>query len=427
MTTIRASYSDGILSVHVDGHDQRVQYRTGEMLPLTQLASAPHITELFEFMLTWYAADRLTPRKKHRWAREFILEFPVRRLSLWKSVKNDIEELIWRSTGDTVKLVPFERPSLCFHRDSNLRFALESPVPVSVTLLSDGLDSLCGAYAALKHPVERPAFVSISTNSRKANRLNRIVANLKSLHGDRPLFHRIPMNLEKAPRKAERTQRSRTMLAITAGLTVAAAYDSRIMRISENGMGILNLPIPWLQGPHESSQVLHPSNLSLWESISAMLLNGAIVEYPNRFKTKAQMLRELPPEAYVSIEDTSSCDAPQRLRGDRHDSCGVCGSCAVRRLSLEAAGLLRYDTRYASIPPRRRSYEARRLLDDQRERLNEALAQSDPWLALIKAQPTLENIVSSGTGARQTVLSTIELIRAHVAELSMIEPVANVG
>jgi len=425
VNVIHASYDDGILVVDVDGHKQRVRYRTAEMLPLTQLAAAPQITELFEFMLTWYAADRLTPRAKHKWAREFTINFPVSRLGAWTAIKADLEELIWQSTGDYVTIIPFARPSRCFHRDSDPRFSLEPPLPVSVVLLSDGLDSLCGAYAALKSPVERPAFVSISTLSRKGARLNEIVEGLRSLHGERPIFHRIPMNLVKAPRKAERSQRSRTMLAITAGLTVAAAYGSRVVRVSENGMGILNLPIPWLQGPHESSQVLHPSNLQLWQKVSSALVNGAVIEYPNRFKTKAQMLRELPPEAYQSIRQTSSCDAPQRR--DKYPDCGQCGSCTVRRLALETAGLVQYDVTYTSKPPLKRAYEARRLLDDQRERFSKALAQPDPWRALVKAQPTLENIVTNGTDtAHQAILSTIELLKSHVDELSAVEHLAHV-
>ncbi|MGA8576044.1 MAG: hypothetical protein WB609_10265 [Candidatus Cybelea sp.] len=424
MTLASASYEDGTLLVDVDGYDQRVQYRTASMLPLTQLAAAPQIMELFEFMLTWYAADRLTPRTKHSWARKFVIEFPVWRLCEWNAIKRDLEEIIRRSTGDYVTIVPFKRPRRWYHRDSELRFSLESPLPVSVVLLSDGLDSLCGAYGALKNPVERPAFVSISTNTRKGARLNRLAGGLQSAYGDRPIFHRIEMNLVKAPRKAERTQRSRTMLAIAAGLTVAAAYGSPVMRISENGMGILNLPIPWLQGPHESSQVLHPVNLQLWEHVSNTLVNGAIIEYPNRFKTKAQMLRELPPEAHALIGYTSSCDSPQRR--DRYPDCGVCGSCTVRRLSLKVASLAEFDVRYTSVPPRKRTYDARRLLEDQRERLSEALLQRDPWLALVKAQPTLANIVVDGSaGAHQTILSTIELLKEHVKELRFSEQIAH--
>lgn len=421
---VRASYDDGVLLVDVAGHNQRVKYRTASMLPLTAFASAPHITELLEFMLTWYAADRLTPRMKHRWARKFVIEFPVWRLRQWKEIKADIEELIRLSTGDYVTIVPFERPSHWVHPDGDPRFSLELPIPVSVVLLSDGLDSLCGAYAALKNPVERPVFVSISTNSRKGARIDQVANAIKSSYGDRPIFHRIPMNLVKAPRKAERTQRSRTMLAITAGLTVAAAYDSRVVQVSENGMGILNLPIPWLQGPHESSQVLHPRTLGLWRKVSDALVNGAAIEYPNRFKTKAQMLRELPPAAYTSIGYTSSCDSPQRK--DKHPDCGLCGSCTVRRLSLESAGLTQYDVTYTALPPRKRAYGALALLDDQRERLSEALAQSDPWLALITAQPTLESIVGDSTDGTYRIASTIALLQEHVRELSSVVRVARV-
>jgi hypothetical protein len=75
-------------------------------------------------------------------------------------------------------------------------------------------------------------------------------------------------------------------------------------------MGILNLPISSLQTRHESSQVLFPANVALWKVMSSEFIGGAGLDCPNCFRTKAEMLGNLPAEAWKLICETSTCDAP---------------------------------------------------------------------------------------------------------------------
>jgi 7-cyano-7-deazaguanine synthase in queuosine biosynthesis len=409
----------------VNGRDAALNYRISELLPLTGQAMRPELTELLEFFLALYATDRLIQRSKRRWPRTITIEFPVASVERWNDCRDLLEELIWRSTGDVVTIVPTLRKVSEIHADSRAaHFVLQYEQPTTVVMLSEGLDSLCGAFHAARTTKERIAFVSIVTNSRKQARFDDIIRGLKRELGS-PLrslhFHDAQWHLEDAPRRQERTQRARTLLAIATGLTAACAYESPFVQISENGMGILNIPNPNLQSRHESSQVLHPSNLELWKKVSKLMLGGAVIVYPNRFRTKAEMCMEIPASARYLIRETSSCDAPQRV--DAPADCGVCGSCLYRKMSLGVNGFLRHDTSYSSEPPAIRGIDPADVLALQAQEFARCLSSSEhflhQWNALIDAFPTLESSITGKTADERTheILDTVSLIKTHVSEV----------
>jgi hypothetical protein len=419
-TTVGVRVERGVLTVEIDGNGPRceVSSRCDYLLPFTALAEAPYILEVFEFMSALYAADRLVPRSARAWTRWLNVTFPVSRLGHWTIARPLLEELIWSATGDNVTLNFVQRAAGSVHRDRrHMRLVLDHQTWTSVVLLSEGLDSLCGAFRALDDSADRVAFVSLVTNSRKAARIQKISSGIGARYGERAVFHRVrDLHLVEPPEKQEPTQRTRGLLAIAAGLTVAAAYESRAVSVSENGTGILNLPITTLQTRHESSQVLHPQNLRLWSSISELLLSGATVRYSNRFRTKAEMLADIPVDARDLIWTTSSCDAPQR--SDKNDDCGVCGSCDYRRFSLRTAGIADR-TQYTAMPPIHREYDPAGLRRLQAQQLSSALHSDDQWRALVRLQPTLRTAIEHRNPNERTgaIASTIELLRRHVAEV----------
>ncbi len=427
-TTVVVRIEDGALTVEVDGNGRRLEVRSrlDYLLPFTVAADSQHILELFEFMSALYAADRLMPRSVRGWTRRLKVTFPVSRLAQWTIARSSIEELIWSATGDIVALNLVQRAPGSVHRDRrHRRLALEHETATSIVLLSEGLDSLCGAFRALDDGAERVAFVSLVTNSRKAARISKLSKRLKMRYGERAVFHRVrDLHLVEPPVKQEWTQRTRGLLAIAAGLTVAAAYESHAVSVSENGIGILNLPIPSLQTRHESSQVLHPETLHLWARVSELLMNGAAVRYPNRFRTKAQMIADIPMDARDLIWTTSSCDAPQRT--DENDGCGACGSCDFRRFSLRVAGI-RDRTPYTAVPAVQRAYDPASLRRLQADRLSSALRAADPWRALVRLQPTLRSAIEHHDPGERAgaITSTINLLRRHVADVLAEERLAH--
>ena len=421
------------LFVSIEGNEaERLWYKTDLLSPLTDRALSPHLTELLEFFLALYACDRLVKRSPRSWKRCFNVRFPVADVARWNAAKYVIEQLIWQSMGDEVAVIPTRRADGDIHADRRAsHLVLDYEQPATVVMLSEGLDSFCGAYQAARARNEHVAFTSIITNKRKWPRFATIsqglLANIYTpgrLH-----FHNAEWHLEEAPRGQERTQRSRTMLAIATGLTVAYAYGTQRMIISENGMGILNIPNPALQSKHEASQVLHPSNMKPWRELSRALLNGAAIEYPNRFKTKSEMCMELPEYAHEQIRETSSCDAPQRA--DAQQDCGVCGSCVYRQLALNQSGLSSYDTVYSSRPQKCFPYDPWDVLAYQAAELRKCLNESEhfgrQWDALIETFPTLQSsIVGEDSSERaHEVQETIMLISRHIKEVLQPTTLAN--
>ena len=404
---------------------ERLPYNIEGLIPLTNGAGDRDLMEILEFFLTLYASDRLIPRSKWYWPRSIDITFPVTSVARWNDCRQLLEQLIWQSTGDIVAILPVPRPKSDVHVDVRAtRFVLEHEQPVSVIMLSEGLDSLCGAFQAARSKQELLAFVSIVTNSRKRARLNELLRGLKeALASTSDLrFHHAHWHLEDSPSRQERTQRARTMLAIATGLTVACSYGTKRVIVSENGMGILNLPNPLLQTLHESSQVLHPSNLSLWEQVSKQMLNGATIAYPNRFYTKAQMCLDIPDGARRLIGKTSSCDAPPRINAQA--DCGLCGSCQYRRSSLAISDLLLFDTDYAFPQSASAAFDPLDLQFRQAVHLRRCLEGSSDmwkqWDALTEHFPTLQSsIIGHGVGERTSeIQDTIMLIERHVSEMA---------
>jgi hypothetical protein len=423
ITKVTVGFPNDRLAIEIDGQrHQLINYRRHGMLPFNGLSKRVELIELLECCLAFYAADRITLRPKRRWTRAFEITFPVWRIAEWRAIRHDLEELFWLSTGDEVTLRPIERSVSLLHRDSREEhFLLEHLRPLEVWLLSDGLDSLCGSCKAITAPGESAAFLSVITKRRAISRLRQIRQGLVEKYGTAASFYHLGLELSAAPEYEERTQRSRGIVAIASGLTVAAAHSANVVNVAENGIGILNLPIASLQSRHESSQVLHPGNLDLWARVSAALLGGARLSYPNRFLTKAQMIRRLPAWGRDLIQWTSSCDSPQRT--DSSEDCGVCFSCTYRKLSLSMANCTHPDTRYTAKPPRRDGHAPIDAMLLQAEKLESALSSRDPWSALTRLQPTLAASVDENANAADRahlILSTIALFTEHVREFRLV-------
>jgi 7-cyano-7-deazaguanine synthase in queuosine biosynthesis len=330
-----------------------------------------------------------------------------------------ITELLERTTGDIVHVRPIARKCEQVHGDDRLlSFMLDSRPPARVGLLSDGLDSLCGAHGALNSGSDRFAFISILTNPSRKNRIKQIQTELHNLVGERAAFHVVDLHLRRPPRFQERTQRSRTVLSVIAGLTAATGLGSKEIEIYENGFGLLNPPVPNMQMQHESSQVLNPAHRDAWMEVSRRLLGSVDIVYPNRWRTKGEMCERLPEDVRQQIRLTSSCDAPSRT--ESVPNCGTCGSCIIRRVSLASAGLSHYDVPYRYYRPTHRAYDPIDVLPYHASLLLQSITEPDPWPALVRLQPTIGASVDNeadSVARLHAITATVDLIRRQVAEI----------
>jgi hypothetical protein len=396
--------------------------------PLTARTSDPVCFELLDFIVAFYALDRSFRRPYDGWARHFIINFPVARVELWRRYAGLIREWLLAMTGDIVEVIPVSRKTGAVHHDREPMLALAAPVDV-VGLLSDGLDSLCGVDAAVRDGSRRVALATVSTSGTRMRRIQQVAAFASRTAGYRIEHLCFGTKLYRKRKVKEKTQRSRTVLAVVTGLSAAYALGAPVVESYENGHGCLNLPIPDLQYGAMSNQVLQPRFLPLWDRIVRTFFEAKIIiRYPNRFLTKAQMVAALSCEATSLVRDaTFSCDAEAREPGGILH-CGMCGSCGHRRLSIAMSGRAIPDARYAMRQTSKREPDAEVRMRYHAELLSAALGRPDPWTGLLELQPELYGVVEAeDERAPRTEAArwrdearegTLALLQRHVREVA---------
>jgi hypothetical protein len=396
--------------------------------PLTSRTSDPEFFELLDLVVAFYALDRSFRRPYDGWARRFVIEFPVARVELWRRYAPLVGEWLRSTTGDVVDVFPVVRKRAGAHHDRQPTLSLADRVDV-VGLVSDGLDSLCGVDAAARDCSRRLALATVGTSGTRLNRISKVALLASSLAGYHVEHLRFGTKLYRKRKVKEKTQRSRTVLALVTGLTAAYALGASTVESYENGFGTLNLPIPDMQYGAMSAQVLQPRYLPLWDRVSRAFFEADIrVRYPNRFVTKAEMIARLSDEGIPLVRDAAfSCDSECReSAGILH--CGRCGSCCYRRLSVAACGRPIEDATYAMRQMNRKEPDAALRLRYHAELLAEALETPDPWTALLRLQPELRGVAEAEEGRAPAAeaarwrdearKSTIALLRRHVAEVA---------
>jgi hypothetical protein len=421
------------LSTHVFGTEiVRAVLDVDDIHPLTTAASDPSTFELLDLAVALYVLDRSVRVRVGRIRRSFALHLPVADVVRWRRIIPLVGEWYEALTGDAVEVVPIERGAAVgehHRRESN--FGFEGGVDV-IGLLSEGLDSLCGADGVI-HRDERIALASVITNPKRSSQIDTIKTALAAAHDGELLHYALATRLRRRRKVREKSQRSRTVLALITGMTIAHALGAGRVECYENGFGLLNLPVPDLQYGPMSSQVLNPRHLPLWDRLSRAFFGPTIeIVFPNRYRTKAEMVSRLSEPGRRLVSQTSSCDRLLRLpEGVIH--CGTCGSCRYRQLSVALCGASINDVPYAyqhvGDGP-----DAELVLRYHARMLGIALSQPNAWDALVRLHPEISTLPfsedgrgdkrESDDGRRNRIRQgTLDVLRRHVEELQQWEAV----
>lgn len=421
-----------IAGVHFNGHTIGVELETDpfggkeiiarfdahRLHPFTVQASNPNLFDLLDFCVAFNALDRFTTRPDEGWSRRFVIRMPVSDPALWKRHSSLVNEWIYALTNDEVEVVPIVRNSGGAQHGRHPNLTLDDPVDV-IGLVSDGLDSLCGVDAALQNRDRRYAWASVIAGTR-GPKIRRIVDLSRAIAKQRLLHLTTDLKLKHGNKAREKTQRSRTVVAVVMGMAAAQAMSANTVECYENGIGLLNLPVPDIQFGAMSTQVLQPKHLPLWDRISSAFFGRTIeLSFPNRFKTKSEMIRALSPEACNLLPQTFSCDAEARMKNGRVLHCGMCGSCRFRQLAIFDADC-RNDATYAFIVREESKVDAGHLLRYHARLLGEALASTDPWRSLCLLQPELRGAdASDDCRLRNRDYQSVSMHRALLQRLTV--------
>ena len=313
---------------------------------LTTGLVVPAVAEdLLRFAAAIYCADRLTVRPG-TWTRSIELTLPVRDETVWRGATASLADMVSFLSGDRwqLRILPSGEP---------VRTPQAPAQPVdAVCLFSGGLDSFTGAVDLLAQgkSVCLVAHYEGGQTPRKQQDLARRLG--RRFGAERVVLRRLflrpspPAAGQLRPLSADResSSRSRSLLFLAAGLTVAAGYGPDVpLYIPENGFIGINVPLTAARSGSLSTRTTHPYFMTiLSECVRRLGITNPIVN-PFRLMTKGEILAACRDQETIQALalDTLSCAHPEasRYASRPQGNCGYCFPCLIRRASMHHVGL----------------------------------------------------------------------------------------
>lgn len=305
-----------------------------------------------------------------------------------KRQKTPVVKQLRFSAGDGTTFVPWDNVS-------------------SVSMFSGGLDSFTGAADTIFNEGGAPLLVSHRAATKVTHRQERLFHGLQELANQSGARqpHRLSVDVTKHDRKlrAEHTHRTRSLLYAAIGGAAARLIGLEEVRMYENGVVAINLPIAASVVGTRATRTAHPRVLSGFAKILSKVAEKQVsVVNPYVLRTRGEVLRVLSETpAADHARDTISC-AHVHGSSTMHPHCGTCSQCIDRRLSFVATGLAHLDPE--------EGYEHRLATDEWADGPRRNLLMS--WLA--KAQgyastPNRETFFDENGDAARACMAITEL------------------
>lgn len=312
--------------------------------------------DLVEIAAYVYCADQVI-RRTHQdvdsfggtWRRNFDFSIPVRQPDLWNSpeVVNSLTDLLSFLSGDAYQFT-FTKATQIPDFQRYLGFderSMKQQPPEQVIMFSGGLDSLAGAIQEAVVERRRVALVTHKSTA-KNNSILRSLYDAIAAKTDASLQ---PIHLgvrahKKQNRAKEYTQRTRSFLFASFGVTVAKMLGLDSLRFYENGVVSLNLPVCAQVVGSRATRTTHPRVIAGFSKLFT-LLSGKTFDVSNPFlwNTKAEVIKKIIDAGLPeTIKDSNSCAHTWERRAEI-THCGSCSQCIDRRIAIIAAGAEAYD------------------------------------------------------------------------------------
>jgi len=307
------------------------------------------IIDLLEIATYVYAADQSVSRGSDRdidfgkrWHRSIRMDVPVRDRSFWTK-RNTLQQLqhVLSDLSDDKWRFEFREYRNPPPVQEHFVFGDEWPPNVdSVLLFSGGLDSLGGAIEEIQDGKRQIALVSHRSNPKTDAQFTGLFDELRKKAPGVRLTH-VPVWASKArDLTKETTQRTRSFLYASLGMAVATMLRAKELKVYENGIISLNLPISDQLLGARATRSTHPCVMNGFEKLFGLLVGkSASVHNPFLWKTKTDIVRAIHDAGYGSlIRYTQSC-GNTRGRTKMNTHCGECSQCIDRRFAILAAGV----------------------------------------------------------------------------------------
>jgi len=292
-----------------------------------------------------YLADTRISRSIHSqdsWTREIEIQLPVINLERWNASSEDLARMLDFLTGDKWSIVFEQREK---HFDDLLTCNEEQEEFEVVSLFSGGMDSLISTINYLEDR-KKVVLISHAGDGFTKNAQTNILKEFKEMYSEiMPLYLDLWMYFKKEfiPQGGEEnTTRSRSFLFISFGvLVVSGVKDVNKLKIPENGLIALNVPLDNLRVGAHSTRTTHPFYLEMWNKVLYNLGFNITVENSYWEKTKGEMANECRNKEFLFsvISKSVSCSSPIKATWQKlsPQHCGFCVPCLIRRAAMKKA------------------------------------------------------------------------------------------
>lgn len=292
-----------------------------------------------------HAADTRISRStesQDAWTREIRLVIPVSDPSRWMTAAPVLVRALNFLTGD-IWTVGFRKRAKGF--SSLVPPSIPSLLPApfdGVSLFSGGLDSLIGAIDALDDG-QTPLLVSHAGEGLVSKSQEQCFDGLKAAYKSSSFDRlRVWMSFDGGLIKgveSEDTTRGRSFLFFSLGVAAGTALGKDfVLKVPENGLIALNVPLDRLRLGALSTRTTHPFYMARWNELLATLGIGGRVENPYWDKTKGEMVDQCSNSTLLKqlIPFSLSCSSPTKERWNKKPQghCGYCLPCLIRRAAL---------------------------------------------------------------------------------------------
>lgn len=301
-----------------------------------------------------YSADRMTSRGRkdvfgERWKRRFHFVVPVQCRSTWESPE------VTKLLTDALRFLSEDIYTFTFvdllaphgHHQTYVPGVVDYSGVTSVALFSGGLDSLAGVVWDHVVNGQKSFLVSHRPAPVISSRQEKLVQILRERFPSwNPGHATVWVQLEEGLEK-EHTQRTRSFLYLSLAAAAARRLGQRHIKVYENGIVSLNLPILGQTVGARLTRTTHPRFIGLaQEFFRAVLEHDILLETPFLFLTKGEVAHKLAEAGHPDLIAVSTSCSHTYLYTRAIPHCGICSQCVDRRLAIVAMNLEEYDDLY---------------------------------------------------------------------------------
>lgn len=305
-----------------------------------------------------HAADTRVSRSEQSqdsWTREIRLVVPVSDPARWGTATPTLKKMLDFLTGDRWTIGFRPRPAQ-FAKIAEVATPslIDSPFD-SLSLFSGGLDSLIGVIDLLEEGAT-PLLVSHFGEGATSDAQNKLFTGLRKSYTKSPFERlRVGMTFKDGLVEgvgSENSTRGRSFLFFALGVLAGTGMRHPfVLRVPENGLIAVNVPLDPLRLGSNSTRTTHPYYIARWNDLLDVLGVDGKVRNPYWNKTKGEMVRGCRNPALLKklAADSLSCSSPAKARWRGHgiEHCGYCLPCLIRRAALmEAWGTGKDPTTY---------------------------------------------------------------------------------